>query len=200
MKATGERVQMGRVLLGILLGCILFPAALVLYFQYGFPPVAVSDKPFYGEEALTQAPLHYVIPREAPKAPPIPMNEENLVAGAHIYVEQCAVCHGVHGKQSSVGSRMYPVAPPLWQAHAGDDVVGVSSDPPGETWWKISNGLRLSGMPAYQGVLTDTEIWQVSLLLANANKPLPPAALSLLHQPAPDNAVKAKKQGEDADE
>jgi hypothetical protein len=29
-------------------------------------------------------------------------------------------------------------------------------------------------------VLTDTEIWQVSLLLANADKPLPPAAVEIL--------------------
>jgi hypothetical protein len=35
-------------------------------------------------------------------------------------------------------------------------------------------------MPAYKGVLTDTEMWQVTLLLANADKPLPPGALEVL--------------------
>jgi thiosulfate dehydrogenase len=191
---------MGRVLVGILLGCILFPVLLLLYFQYGFPPLAVGDKPFYGEEKLIQAPLQFRVPREAPQYAPIPLPEENLVAGAHVYVEQCANCHGLHGKQASIGSRMYPIAPALWEVHAGDNAVGVSGDPPGVTWWKISNGLRLSGMPAYQGVLTDTQIWQVSLLLANANKPLPPAALALLHQPAAENAPKAKKPSLDSDE
>ncbi len=191
---------MGRVLLGILVGCILFPAVLLLYFQYGFPPLAVGDKPFYGEEKLIQAPLQFRVPREAPQSPPIPLTEENLVAGAHVYVDQCAVCHGIHGKPSSIGSRMYPIAPPLWEKKSIEDVVGVSGDPPGETWWKVSNGLRLSGMPAYQGVLSDTEIWQVSLLLANANKPLPPAALALLHEPAAQNAPKAKKPPADSDE
>src|SRR5208337_2802040 len=139
---------MGRVLLGILLGCILFPAVLLLYFHYGFPPLAVGDKPFWGEEQLTQAPLHSVVPRDAPKYAPIPFTEENLVAGAHVYVEQCAVCHGIHGKPSSIGSRMYPVAPTLWEKRSIEDVVGVSSDPVGVTYWKIANGLRLSGMPA----------------------------------------------------
>jgi thiosulfate dehydrogenase len=191
---------MARVLFGILLGCILFPVMLLLYFQYGFPPLAVGDKPFYGEEGLTQAPLHYRVPREAPKYAPIPLTEENLVAGAHIYVDQCAMCHGVHGKQAPLGSRMYPIAPALWEKKSIDDVVGVSNDPPGDTWWEISNGLRLSGMPAYQGVLTDTQIWQVSLLLANANKPLPPAALELLHVPPAENVPKAKKESPDADE
>jgi mono/diheme cytochrome c family protein len=191
---------MGRVLLGILLGCCLFPAALLLYFQYGFPPLAVADKPFIGEVGLIEAPVHYRIPREAPKYAPIPLNEENLVAGSHVYVEQCAVCHGVHGKQSSLGARMYPMAPPLWEGQRVEDQVGVSGDPVGETYWKIANGLRLSGMPAYQGVLTDTEIWQVSLLLANANKPLPPAVLALLHEPAAENAPKAKKLSGESDE
>jgi len=191
---------MGRVLLGILLGCILFPALLLLYFQFGFPPLAVGDKPFFGEEKLTRGPLHSRVPREAPGYSPIPLSEDNLVAGAHVYVEQCAVCHGIHGKVSSIGSRMYPVAPLLWEKKSIEDAVGVSNDPVGETYWKIANGLRLSGMPAYQGVLSDTQIWQVSLLLANANKPLPPAALALLHVPAAENSPKPRKSSDDSDE
>jgi thiosulfate dehydrogenase len=191
---------MGRVLFGILLGFILFPAALLLYFQYGFPPLAVGDKPFIGEVGLIQAPLHYRVPREAPQYPPIPLTEENLVAGAHVYVEQCALCHGLHGEKTSIGARMYPIAASLWERKSVADEVGVSGDPVGETYWKIANGLRLSGMPAYQGVLTDTQIWQVSLLLANASKPLPPAALDLLHVPAAENVKRAKKPLPDSDE
>ena len=76
---------------------------------------------------------------------------------------------------------MYPDAPPLWESHHNGDVVGVSDDPPGETYWKAANGIRLTGMPAYKDILSDTQLWQVSLLLANANKPLPPAALDILH-------------------
>ena len=76
---------------------------------------------------------------------------------------------------------MYPAAPPLWEKHHNGDVVGVSDDPPGETYWKVANGIRLTGMPAYKEVLTDNEMWQVSLLLANADKPLPPAAVAILN-------------------
>ena len=76
---------------------------------------------------------------------------------------------------------MYPDAPPLWESHHNGDVVGVSDDPPGETYWKAANGIRLTGMAAYKDILSDTQLWQVSLLLANANKPLPPAALDILH-------------------
>jgi mono/diheme cytochrome c family protein len=57
----------------------------------------------------------------------------------------------------------------------------VSDDPPGETYWKVANGIRLSGMPSYKELLTDPEMWQVSVLLANADKPLPPAAVAILN-------------------
>ena len=35
---------------------------------------------------------------------------------------------------------------------------------------KVANGIRLTGMPAFKQSLSDTQMWQVSLLLANANK------------------------------
>jgi mono/diheme cytochrome c family protein len=46
----------------------------------------------------------------------------------------------------------------------------VTDDPAGETYWKAANGIRLTGMPGYRGTLTDTQLWQVSLMLANADK------------------------------
>jgi mono/diheme cytochrome c family protein len=61
-------------------------------------------------------------------------------------------------------------------------VVGVSDDPVGETYWKIKNGIRLSGMPAYGKALSETQMWQVSLLLSMANKPLPAEAAKTVGQ------------------
>jgi hypothetical protein len=46
-------------------------------------------------------------------------------------------------------------------------------------------------MPSFKGVLTENEMWQVSLLLANADKPLPPAALVMLHGTPPPPAPAA---------
>jgi mono/diheme cytochrome c family protein len=178
---------MVRFLLGLVLGFLLAPAVLFAWFRYGHPPVAVADAPFFEERFLTHIPLHNRIDQEMPTAAPIPANEQNLVAGAQIYREQCASCHGFHGKPSSFGAQMFPQAPPLWEKHHNQDVVGVSDDPVGETYWKVANGIRLTGMPAYKNTLTDTQIWQVSLLLANANKPLPPAASDSVRaaQPVP---------------
>ncbi|MGA2538811.1 MAG: cytochrome c [Terracidiphilus sp.] len=172
---------MGKVLLGIVIGIVLVPFAALAWFQFAKVPVAVSDPPFPLEGAIVHEPLHARIDHEMIKTPPIQPDEANLVAGAKIYSQQCASCHGLHNKPSSFGPHMYPDAPPLWEKHPDGDVVGVSDDPPGETYWKVANGIRLTGMPSYRQILSDTEMWQVSLLLANADKPLPPAALDTLN-------------------
>jgi thiosulfate dehydrogenase len=73
--------------------------------------------------------------------------------------------------------------------------MGVTDDPPGETYWKVANGIRLTGMPSYRSVLTDTQMWQVSLLLANADKPLPPAAVDLVRGDATAPAMPTAMTG-----
>jgi hypothetical protein len=75
---------------------------------------------------------------------------------------------------------MYPHPPQLFKGH------GVTDDPVGETYWKVANGIRLTGMAAYTGALSETERWQVSLLLANADK-LPQQVRSTLEQPLSTN-------------
>jgi mono/diheme cytochrome c family protein len=179
---------MGRVLLGFFFGALLVPVAVLCWLQFGSVPVAVTDPPLPAEPWVTSIPLHARIEKELVNTPRISADGNNLVAGAEIYRDQCAVCHGFHGKPSSFAASMYPAAPPLWEKHEHNDVVGVSDDPAYETYWKVANGIRLTGMPSFRKVLTDTQMWQVSLLLANADKPLPPAAVDILHgkaTPAP---------------
>ena len=169
-------------LLGLIIGLIAVPAAAWLYLQYGNVPVATADRPFPFESKIVKGPLHRRIDREMPKEAPMEASAANLEIGAHIYRAHCATCHGLYGLPSPFARSMYPVAPQLWAPHR-KGVVGVSDDPPGETYWKVANGIRLSGMPSFSRVLNQAQMWQVSLLLANANKPLPPDVLTLLKQP-----------------
>ena len=176
---------MARFLVGVLFGLLFIPGALLLWFSRGKVPVAVSDPPLPYEGALTHIPLEKRIAKELITTPAVPGNEATFVAGARVYAQDCAVCHGFHGKPAPIGQRMFPTAPPLWEKHTNGPAVGVSDDPIGETYWKVANGIRLTGMPEFRTLLSDTEIWQVSVLLGNADKPLPPAALAILRdQPA----------------
>ena len=66
--------------------------------------------------------------------------------------------------QEVIAKGMFPKPPHLFKGK------GVTDDEPGETYWKVANGIRLTGMPSFRSGLSETQMWQVSLLLANADK------------------------------
>jgi thiosulfate dehydrogenase len=174
----------GKLFLGFLLGIVAVAAGLFLYLKFGPLPVAVADQPFPFEKQIVRLPLGARIDRET-KTAPFGTSEDVFESGAHIYRAQCADCHGTPGHDVPYAKHMLPAAPQLWKKHARENVVGVSDDEPGETYWKVANGIRLSGMPAFNHILTDTQMWQVSLLLKNADKDLPDPVTQILNAPTP---------------
>jgi thiosulfate dehydrogenase len=162
-------------------GVLLLPLGIYLYFAFGHPPVATADKPFPLEARIVGLPLEARIQREMPASAAIPASDENLNAGAGIYEDKCEMCHGTADAPSVMARTMFPQPPQLWVKHA-NGAVGVSDDPVGETYWKVKNGIRLSGMAAYGKALSETQLWQVSLLLSRADKPLPAEAAKTVGQ------------------
>jgi mono/diheme cytochrome c family protein len=162
-------------LLSFLAGLLLLPLAVCLYLAFGHPPVATADKPFPFEARIAHIPLRARIHREMPARSPVPATDENLIAGASLYEDKCESCHGTADQPSALGRSTFPRAPQLWIKHA-NGAVGVSDDPVGETYWKVKNGIRLTAMPAYGSSLSEKQLWQVSLLLSLAAKPLPAEA------------------------
>jgi mono/diheme cytochrome c family protein len=159
-------------LYSFLAGLLLLPFVICLYLAFGNPPVAIADKPFPLEARIAHIPLKARIHREMPARSPIPATDDNLNAGASLYEDKCESCHGTADEPSSVGRSLFPTAPQLWIKHT-NGAVGVSNDPVGETYWKIKNGIRLTGMPAYGKSLSEKQLWQISLLLSMADKALP---------------------------
>jgi thiosulfate dehydrogenase len=152
-------------LAGIAFGFILVGLVAYLYFSTGSAPVATADHPMPFEKRLANKALHARVEREMPKTVPIAADEQAFMAGAQIYRDNCAVCHGLPGmEQSAIAKGMFPKPPHLFRGK------GVTDDEPGETYWKVANGIRLTGMPSFKPPLSDTQLWQVSLLLANADK------------------------------
>ena len=156
---------MKKFLFGLVFGLIAVAVGAALYFGLGMAPVATSAPPMPFERLLAGMALHSRIAKEMPSQVPIPVDEANLTAGAKVYREQCAVCHGLSGRpETAIAKGMFPHPPQLFEGH------GVTDDPAGETYWKAANGIRLTGMPGFKGSLSGTQLWQVSLLLANADK------------------------------
>lgn len=174
----------GKVFLGFLLGIVAVALGLFAYLKFGPLPVAVADAALPFEKQLVRLPLDARIERETKNAP-FGISEDVFESGARVYRAQCASCHGTPGHDVAFAKHMFPSAPQLWKGHGTHGVVGVSDDEPGETYWKVANGIRLSGMPSYSKVLTDAEMWQVSLLLKNADKELPGPVAAILGSPNP---------------
>jgi len=151
-------------LLGLISGLALISTCLFSYFAFGFAPVATASVPMPLERMLAKLALHARIGREMPKGAAITANESNYAAGAQIYRSNCAVCHGLPGQpESNISKGMFPHVPQLFKH-------GVTDDPSVKTYWKVANGIRLTGMPGFKSTLSETELWQVSLLLADAEK------------------------------
>jgi thiosulfate dehydrogenase len=175
---------LGKVFLGFILGIAAVAAVVFLDLRFGVLPVAVADKAFPLEKQIVRVPMQARIDREL-KTAPFGTSEDAFEAGAHVYRKECAACHGTPGHDVPYAKFMYPSAPQLWKRHGKSNVVGVSDDEAGETYWKVANGIRLTGMPSYSHVLSDTEMWQVSLLLKNADSELPLPVTQILTAPTP---------------
>src|SRR5260370_1522011 len=170
--------SIGLMALGLILGLAMIAAAVYYYVSSGYAPVSTADAPLPFEQTIANMALNARVKKEAPTAAALPVTDENLIAGAHTYSEYCAVCHGLIGQPGTAISKgMYPKPPKLFGGE------GVTGDPVGETYWKIENGIRLTGMPAFRQSLSENQIWQMALLLANAGK-LPPAAKAIISSPA----------------
>jgi thiosulfate dehydrogenase len=150
---------------GVIVGVLFAAGFAFVYFLSGSAPVAVADKTMPFEKFLANGALHARIEKERPKNVPVAADESTYMAGAKVYAGNCAVCHGLpNTDQGPIAKGMFPKPPRLFHGK------GVTDDEPGETYWKVANGIRLTGMPAFKNSLSETEMWQVSLLLANANK------------------------------
>ena len=162
------------VLLGIILTLVLLAVGAYCYFGFGMAPVATASAPMPFEKLLANRALHAAVAKAANTPSPVPADEPNLMSGALTYRANCAVCHGLPGQEmTAIAKGMFPKPPQLFRGK------GVTDDPVGETFWKVQNGIRLTGMPGFKGSLTDEDMWEVSQLLAHADK-LPDSAKSQL--------------------
>jgi thiosulfate dehydrogenase len=171
-----------KFILGLLLGLVLVPLGIYLYLAGGSAPVATTDSDMPFERFFAHKILDARIARDMPKNVPLPANESNYLPGAELYKQHCAVCHGLPlAPKTAIATGMYPRPPQLFQGK------GVTDDEPGETYWKIANGIRLSGMPGFSKSLSETQMWQTALMLANADK-LPDSVKAALVTTTASNA------------
>lgn len=157
---------MKKFVLGLIAGLLLPVIGGYLFIKMGMMPVATASAPLPMEEKIAKMALRARMSKDPVKESPVAADEANMTQGAHVYVENCAFCHGFPDQPASNAAKgMFPLPPQLF---SHDEMV--TDDPPGKIYWKVANGIRLTGMPGFNEMLTPTQMWQVSQLLAHADK------------------------------
>jgi len=148
----------------VVLGLILIYTGV----EAGLMPANADARPPGIERWAARPSLAATLRRDAPTTPnPVALNDANLEAGIKLYGQNCAVCHGAaDAAPSNVARGLYQRAPQL----AKD---GVEDDPDGVTYWKVTHGIRFTGMPSFGATLSDEQRWQLALFLKHMDS-LPP--------------------------
>jgi thiosulfate dehydrogenase len=166
------------LLVGIVLGVLLVIVGTYFYFSTGRAPVATKAPEMPLEHKFAHMALDAYLDKLPHPNPPVPQEETTFIAGAKVYMDHCAVCHGLPGEpKTAIADGMFPSPPQLFKG------VGVTDDEAWETYWKVNGGIRMTGMPGFAERLSETQMWEVSVLVKNADK-ISPAVKALLVPPA----------------
>ena len=169
------------LVVGFVIGVLVCIGVGYYYFASGMAPAAVSDPMMPFERKMAHLALDAHIDKQHIGQPPLAADEANLLAGAEVYKQNCAVCHGLPEHPVDLVNMMFPRPTQLFKGK------GVTDDPPSVSYWKVVNGIRLSGMPSFKNKLSDTQLWQVSLLVARGNDAPESVRNALLAQDQPSS-------------
>ena len=161
--------------LGIVVTMVVLAGGAYLFVKAGGISMETTAPPLPLEKTVAHMALRASMGHAADQKNPLQFNDDTMLAAAQKYKQNCAVCHGAPGQARTLISKgMFPDPPQLFEKEGM-----VMDDPEGETFWKVTHGIRLSGMPGFGSTLSDTERWQLTTLLAHADK-LSPAVHSEL--------------------
>jgi mono/diheme cytochrome c family protein len=137
--------------------------------------------------ALTHGAHEWNAPPEATgMKSPLAESPEVLAAGAALFDEKCANCHGAKGKGDGPEAGQYSVQP-----QDLTDAKMMASMTDGEIFWKISEGRR--PMPTFKKQLTDEQRWQLVQFVRSLVPRPPPPPPEKKAPPAKKNAAGKKR-------
>ena len=171
---------MGNFIRGIIVGAIALAAAVYGYARLGFLDLRADQNPSAMEERIVGQAMDESTERHAPQQKnPLEPTPENLLAGARLYRGKCSDCHGSPvNPTSDYGMSFYPRAPQFMKQ--------APDMPDHENFYLIKHGVRWTAMPSWGNIMTDSEIWQVVLVLHHFEK-LPPAVREELKKKVASN-------------
>lgn len=142
----------------VLLGSCLVVAGAwldVRFIERGF---SAKEKPPALEAFLAKRVRRLATPSKSIRLKnPLLQGPNNIGAARDYFAVNCATCHGNNGDgKTLINSGLYPPAPDL----RGKQTQNLTD---GELFFIIRNGIRFTGMPAWEG--DDDDIWQLVLFI-----------------------------------
>ena len=105
---------MKKFVLGVIVGLLIPVIGGYLYIKMGMMPVATASAPLPMEEKIAKMAVRARMAKDPVQQSPVPADEPNLTQGAHVYVDNCAFCHGFPGEKASFAAKgMFPLPPQL---------------------------------------------------------------------------------------
>lgn len=150
-----------KILISFIVGLIAAPILFGIAALSGFLPSDAASTPPKWEQSIGGRALDASLEKRSDNFKnPVAVNDPAAqAAGAKIYRDDCAGCHGSDKAPSDWGSKgMYPRAPQFFQERSGVT--------PAEAYAAIHDGIRYSGMGAWKGQLKDDEMWKVANFVA----------------------------------
>ena len=166
---------------GMVIGVVALVAGGYAFVRTGGVSMETTARPLPFERRVAHLALRASIGNAASVKDPLALDDPDMLAGARIYETHCAVCHGLPAQAPSlIAQGMFPPPPQLLHPDAM-----VTDDPEGVTYWKVTHGIRLSGMPGFGKTLSETQRWQVTMFVAHADELTPAVKDELARPPAP---------------
>jgi len=88
--------------------------------------------------------------------------------GEAVYRRLCAACHGAP-RDGADASGDTPLAGGL-NPPPPDLSNGIPARDAAKAWWVTSHGIRMTGMPSFQEILTEEEMWDVVAWLVDSRR------------------------------
>lgn len=155
-------------------GISFLPVAVLVAGFLGYIPLDSVSHPPGWEEKIAHEFLEASLEKRAEGlVNPLKGTDEELLAGLRNYRDNCAGCHGDYNQPSPWGSKNFYPRVPQFGVHQ-HDVHEEHEHEAAQMFVAVKYGIRYSGMGAWQGMLTDGEIWQTVTFLSRLES-LPPA-------------------------
>lgn len=159
---------MKRFVIGFVTGGVVLTLCALAYLRLGLADVSAdASTPAWATHWMFSA-VHASIRRTVPAElkSPLPADDETLIAGGKLYLNDCVGCHGAPGKPASdFGATFYPPAPQL----ARDGTKYSEA----EIYWVAKHGIRRTGMSAQGSSYSDQELWLLAGFISRITS-LPP--------------------------